>query len=225
MKFDPRRHHRRSIRLKGFDYTQPGAYFVTICAQNRECLFGNIVDGEMVLNQAGQTIAEEWQELTRRFPTLRLDEFVVMPNHFHAVLFITEGDVGNMESGVGTHSGAGTRPAPTDGVTPNDTVGASFMGAPIMDAPDMDTPVTDVIPTLGDIIGAFKSITTHKYIQGVHNRGWPGFDRRLWQRNYYEHIVRNENELRACRQYIIHNPAKWDVDRENPTNVPTDKKR
>lgn len=80
-------------------------------------------------------------------------------------------------------------------------------------------------PTLGNIIGAFKSITTHKYIQGVNNQGWPKFDRRLWQRNYYERIIRNEDELRLCRQYILANPAKWDMDRENPANMQVDKGR
>ncbi len=88
MKYDPQKHHRRSIRLKGYDYSQAGAYFVTICTQNRECLFGDIVDGEMMLNDAGQMVEQCWYDIPLHFPHAGLDEFVVMPNHIHGIVVI-----------------------------------------------------------------------------------------------------------------------------------------
>ena len=202
MKFDPKKHpfdraqdkHRRSIRLKDYDYSQAGAYYVTINTQNRECLFGEIVDYEMLLNEAGKMIEEQWLALIARFPGIELDLYQVMPNHFHGVLVIIE-PVGatlvaarNMdtksihENGAGMSHGKGIKPA----------------------------------PTLGDIIGAFKSITTHKYIQGVDNNDWPQFYKRLWQRNYYEHVVRDEADLNRICDYIQSNPANWDEEEQNP---------
>ena len=90
MKYDPQKHHRRSIRLKGYDYSQGGAYYVTIVAQNRACLFGEVVDGEMQLNEAGKMLQAEWEALPQRFPNIELDEFIVMPNHFHGVVVVVE---------------------------------------------------------------------------------------------------------------------------------------
>ena len=89
MKFDPQRHHRRSIRLKGYDYTRAGAYFVTICTQDRACLFGNVYEGAMHWNAAGNMIQDEWDALPDRFPTLDLDTCIVMPNHLHGILVLT----------------------------------------------------------------------------------------------------------------------------------------
>jgi REP element-mobilizing transposase RayT len=264
MKFDPQKHHRRSIRLKGYDYTQPGAYFVTIVTQYRECRFGEIVGEEMRLNEAGQMIQTVWIELSTRFLNIQLDEFVVMPNHFHGILFIVEPAqkmVNNPTGavGMGRAARAGTRPAPTDD-TGSETVGATLVVAPDMVAPDMVAPdvvapgvitpdvvVPDMVapdvvapgvvapdvvapdmvapgvaaprgskPTLGNMVGVFKSITTGKYIQGVRQSGWPPFDRYLWQRNYYEHIIRDEAELTSICQYIHDNPVKWEIDQENP---------
>ncbi len=166
MKYNPEKHHRRSIRLKDYDYSQAGAYYVTMIVQNREHLFGSIVNGEMVLNDAGKMIDEQSNALTTRFPNVELDVYQIMPNHFHAIVVI---------------------------------VGASLVDAPI----------------LGDIIGAFKSITTHEYILGVEERNWQRFSKRLWQRNYYEHVVRDAEDLNRIRNYIRSNPAKWDNDKEN----------
>jgi putative transposase len=174
-----------------YDYTQAGAYFVTVCAQNHECLFGEVAGNEMVLNDAGRMVQDAWQELPHRFPIIRLDEFVVMPNHFHAIVVITDTD-GVRAPLVGAPNRAGTRPAPTG-------VGRK--------------------PALGDVIGAFKSITTNLYIRGVREGGWLPFDRRLWQRNYYERVVRNERELNAIRQYIRDNPTRWAEDEENPNRI------
>jgi len=177
---------RRSIRLPGYDYGQSGGYFVTIVAQGRSPHFGEVIHGELRLNDAGQMIQTQWQTISERFAGVELGEFVVMPNHFHALLFIVQSEENSVGAAlVAAQSGAGTRPAPTK-------------------------------TTLGAIIGAFKSITTHEYILGVKHLGWPAFDRRLWQRNYYEHIVRSSLEMEKISEYIRYNPVRWDQDRENP---------
>lgn len=146
---------RRSIRLKGYDYAQAGAYFVTLCTQGRSFLFGEIADNEMQANEAGAMVIEEWHALPTRYPGVHLDALVLMPNHLHAILFLAPEEA----------AGAGLVPAPGS-VTPE--VGAT----------------TRVAPTLGDVVGAFKSITTVQYARGVDTRGWPAFSKRLWQRNY-----------------------------------------
>ena len=169
MKFDPEKHHRHSIRLKNYDYSQAGAYFVTIDIQNRDHLLGNIVNGEMVLNDAGKMIDEQWNALKERFPSVDLDIYQIMPDHFHGIIVI--------------------------------------VGATLVVARDDAKPTT-----LGDIIGAFKSITTHEYIKGVENKNWQRFSKHLWQRNYYEHVVRDENDLERIRKYIQLNPSNWNSD-------------
>jgi len=166
MKFDPEKHHRHSIRLKKYDYSQAGAYFVTIDVQNREHLFGNIANGEMVLNDAGKMIDDQWNALRERFPFVDLDIYQIMPDHFHGIIVI--------------------------------------VGATLVVALDGGKP-----STLGDIIGAFKSITTNEYIKGVEIQHWQGFSKRLWQRNYYEHVIRDENDLERIRKYIQLNPSNW----------------
>jgi len=189
MPYDPNRHHRRSIRLKGYDYSQAGAYFITLCTQDRACLFGKVVNGEMRLNDAGRMVLAEWNRLPERFPQVVLDAFVVMPNHVHGILVITD-------------------PAPT--------VGATVGATPTVGA------TTRVAPTVGNIIGAFKSRVTVEYIRGVKTSGWPPFRGRLWQRNYYEHIIRNERALNAIRQYIMENPRRWQMDREKEARSASD---
>jgi putative transposase len=222
MKYDPQQHHRRSIRVKGYDYAQAGAYFVTIVTQGREPFFGKIVNGEMVCNDAGQMVVAIWESLPVRFPNIELGVYVVMPNHFHAILiidvsvavgagFVEAGFVGAGFVGAGlvpalddvdATNWAGINPAPTDGVDG----GKNGMGM-------------NPAPTLGQIIGAFKSITTHEYIEGVDNKGWARFDKRLWQRNYYEHIIRNADEANRIHLYIEANPAQWEDDDENPARA------
>lgn len=178
MKFDPQKHHRRSIRLGDYDYSQPGAYYVTIDVQDRQCLFGNIVNNEMMLNEAGKMIDEQWNALPERFPNIELDVYVIMPNHFHGIIVI--------------------------------------VGASLVDAHPAVAQIPN--PTLGDIVGAFKSIATNEYIKGVTTNSWPRFHKRLWQRNYYEHGIRDEVDLNRIRDYIQSNPANWDEDEENPNS-------
>lgn len=194
--YNPHIHHRRSVRLKGYDYSKAGLYFITICVKNRECLFGHIKDGEMILNDAGQLVENEWLKIPQRFTNTQLHEYVVMPNHFHAILQIVP-------------VGATLVVAPDESGQPDDP------GQPQGIAPT-DIPSTD--KTLGDMVGAFQSIVTVKYIRGVKNKGWKPFDKKLLQRNYYEHIIRNEKAYRNISNYIINNPQKWDDDRFNGKN-------
>jgi putative transposase len=212
------RHHRRSIRLKGYDYSLAGAYFVTIVTQHRACLFGEVVNGEMLLNDAGKMLQLEWNALPQRFPNIELDEFVVMPNHFHGILVI----LGKEEGAVRVRSLVSL---PQEGQTQpgQPGVGQPQAGQPRMGQPQAGQPQgiapTGRDPVLGEVIGAWKSIGTDRYIDGVNRLDWEPFDRRLFQRNYYEHIVRDECELNRIREYIINNPANWDSDDDNPKNA------
>ncbi|MFQ5779284.1 MAG: transposase [Nitrospiria bacterium] len=170
--------NRRSIRLKGYDYRQAGAYFVTVSTQNRECLFGDIADGEMVLNDAGRMVETVWEETPKLRPNIALDEFVVMPNHVHGIVTIIETCRGVLQY------------APTQSNTPK---------------------FRSPTQTIGAIIRGFKSAATKRINEMRHTPG-----AKLWQRNYYEHIIRNKNELNRIREYIINNPMKWELDSENP---------
>jgi len=229
--------HRRSIRLKDYDYSQDGAYFITICTQDRACLFGETADTNMQCNAAGQMATSEWLTLPKRFPIIRLDEFVIMPNHIHGILWINRATVGaGLVPALGLAPAHGnratTRVAPTTDAHKNATpVGAGLVPAhglvsahgpvpahPLVPAHG-NRATTRVAPTVGDIVGTFKSLTTVAYIRGVETSGWPTFRGRLWQRNYYEHIIRNDESLNQIRQYILDNPAQWAMDRENPMNA------
>lgn len=217
MAFDTDKYHRRSIRLKGYDYRHPGAYFVTICTQDRACLFGDVLTGEMRFNEAGRMVIAEWERISERFPNVELDTFVVMPNHIHSIIMITEPvGAGLVPARDGDIAGAGLVPA-HDG----DIAGAGLVPAH-NGATTENGATTRVAPTVGNIVGAFKSITTVRYIQGVKQYGWPPFRVRLWQRNYYEHIIRNEESLHRIGEYIAANPLRWHLDRENPLRVGED---
>lgn len=187
-------HRRHSLRLKGYDYTMAGAYFVTICTQDRACLFGDVVAGAMGLNAAGQMVAASWDGIAARFSGVEIDQFVVMPNHLHGILVLPDADAA--ASGAATR-GAATRAAPT--------VGAPLVGTH-----------RDTAARLGDIVGAFKSLATNGYIAGVKTSGWPEFRGRLWQRNYYEHVIRDRAALDRIRRYVDDNPARWELDDDNP---------
>ncbi|MYE88749.1 transposase [Candidatus Poribacteria bacterium] len=228
MAYDPKIHRRRSLRLKGYDYTQVGAYFITIVTHGRLCLFGEIVGKEMQLNGAGEMVCRFWEALSQRFPAIEMDMFVVMPNHLHGIVVIKQStDVGaGLVPARNTNSiehRATTRVAPTNqnpdrGVENVPTVPnkATTRVAPTetMDG-RANTPVADR-SVLGDVIGAYKSLTTVEYVRGVKAMGWIPFDTRLWQRNYYEHVVRHDESLRDLQQYILDNPAEWAFDKENP---------
>ena len=178
MKYDPKRHHRQSIRLPDYDYSQPGWYYVTIVCQEHACL----LDPQPVRDM----IMKWWRALPEKFGNVCIDQFVIMPNHVHGIIEITA----------------------------EPTVGANRCVRP-QENTHPDTP----LPTLGRIVQWFKTMTTNAYIRGVKNDGWEPFPRRVWQRNYYERIIRNERELNAIRQYILDNPDQWEVDQENPSVV------
>ncbi len=191
MKYNPNIHHRRSIRLNNYDYSQTGLYFVTIVTQNREYLFGEIVNDEMVLNDAGMMVKQIWDEIPIYYNNFDIHQFTIMPNHIHGIIEIV---------------GAGPRACPSPRACPNiDKNGQPRAGQP-----------QGVAPTgLGDIVHRFKTLTTKRYIDGVKNKNWQRFDRKLWQRNYWEHIIRNEHEYQRIAQYIIDNPKKWAMDKLN----------
>ena len=166
MRYDPKKHHRRSIRLKGYGYSQAGAYFVTICTHNREL---------WLENDAYRKILQRiWNELTNHYPQIRLDEFVIMPNHVYGIIWIIGGAI-------------------------------------------HESPLHRSRSLLSKIIGYFK-MNTAKQINIL--RATPGIP--LWQRNYYEHIIRTEDELNRIREYIRNNPLQWELDRENPNRTDID---
>jgi REP element-mobilizing transposase RayT len=175
-------HHRRSIRLKGYDYTRAGAYFVTICTKDRACLFGDVSDGVTRLNQMGHIVRQCWLAIPDHFPHVLLDEFVVMPNHVHGIIVI-----------MATHIVGATHASPLQ----ND-----------------DTPTRPRGPqprSVASIVGSFKSAATKRINE---HRGTPGAP--VWQRDYFEHIIRNDESLNRIREYILNNPLQWALDRENP---------
>jgi putative transposase len=196
-KFDPQKHHRRSIHLKGFDYSSAGAYYVTIVAWRRECLFGEVVNGEMVLNKIGKIIEWEWLELPKRLSYVTLGAHMVMPNHFHGILFIRE-YVGATRQG--QPKSKLEEPLQTN---TNDGID----GSPLR--PQGPKPAS-----LGAIISQFKSRATNHIWKFSEFKRTP-----IWQRNYYEHIIRNETDLQNKTDYINANPLLWDEDDENPINA------
>lgn len=195
MTYNPDIHHRRSIRLRNFDYASAGAYFVTICAQGRECLFGEVVDGVMAANDAGGMVGKWWRELAIKFPFVEPDLFVIMPNHFHGIIFLVGADLCVRPDQNVRHENSGIHgSAPAKG-----SEAGAHTGAPL--------------PT---IIQWFKTMTTNEYMKNVLQSGWPPFPGRLWQRNYFERIIRNDAELDKFCNYILLNPARWSEDEENP---------
>jgi REP element-mobilizing transposase RayT len=176
--FDPQKHHRRSIRLKGYDYASAGAYFVTIVTYQRECVFGEIVNGEMRLNEVGKIVEKTWNDLPNHYSNVELGAFCIMPNHVHGIIILIDTTVG-----AGHVVGAGLRPAPTP---------------------------TTKHHGLPEIVRAFKSFSARHVNEHLHS---PGIS--LWQRNYYEHIIRDNNEHNRIHLYIESNPANWMNDEEN----------
>ena len=186
--------NRQSIRLKGYDYSQEGLYFITICCQDRLHLFGEIIQGEMVLNDAGKMIEKWYLELENKYPDKICHQMVVMPNHFHCIIENVS-DNNNNVSG--------------------DHVGMPLRGHPIRGCPEcvtygMENKIYNA--TIGDAVGWFKTMTTNAYICGVKTQNWKRFNKRLWQRNYWEHIIRDEQSFDRISIYIADNPKKWKAD-------------
>ena len=268
MKYNPNIHHRRSIRLKGYDYTRPGAYFVTVCTQNRECLFGKIMNGEMKLNDAGRMIIKWRHELENKFPDIKINDFICMPNHIHFILINGVGadlrvcPVCPDNNATDAHNDLTNTPndptcKPDAPAKPNPSVRADLRVCPDNNATDAyddpqvkpnptckpdapakpnpsvraDLRVCPVCPIKPDPMGEhdkkgehagsplrrvvqwFKTMTTNEYIRGVKQHAWPPFPGKLWQRNYYERIIRNKTEFDKIQNYIVNNPFNWHDDK------------
>ena len=208
MKYDPTKHHRRSIRLKGYDYHNAGAYFVTICTKNRECVLDDPIINAIIHNV--------WYALPSWFPTIELDEFVVMPNHTH---FVVWNNVGTPLAGI-LDAGNADEGAPNmDGGAPNMDGGKPNMDGGKPRPYKIPKPQKiNTAPALGDIVGAFKSLVFKVYLDWIEVND-PSRRAKFWQGNYYEHIIHNDRELNAIRQYIIDNPMNWNLDRDNLENI------
>ena len=185
MKYDHDKHHRRSMRLRGYDYSQAGAYFVTICTWKKECLFGEVEKGQVILNEAGNMVKIWWSEIQNKYKNAELDGYIIMPNHFHGIVFIETDFVGAIHElpllhGESRHEYQKQRRK----------------------------------MLLPKFVGWFK-MNSAKQINQI--RGTPGIP--VWQRNYYEHIIRKEDDLEKIRKYIADNPLKWDMDENNLVNL------
>jgi REP element-mobilizing transposase RayT len=172
---------RRSIRLPGYDYSQPGAYFVTVCAHDRRPQFGEIVNGEMAPSEKGVAVQAAWAEIPIHFTNVECDAFCMMPNHIHGILFVLDQD------------GRGTA----------------------CRAPTVERFSHPVRGSLATIVRSFKAAATRR-INALRGSPLPP----VWQRGFYEHIIREEDELERIRRYICENPARWSDDAENPLGSP-----
>jgi putative transposase len=195
-KYNPKIHHRRSIRLKGYDYSQAGAYFITICCANMECRFGKIENNEMILNEYGIIAFEEWMKLTERFTNFELDTFQIMPNHIHGIIVLKDIRVSFTSA--------------------EDVVGAGFttteeiVGAGFTPAQDDKRAGASPAPTSA-IIGAYKSLVANECLKIFKTKN--EIMGKLWQRDYFEHIIRNEASYKNISDYIITNAACWKDDK------------
>jgi len=214
---NPNRYHRRSIRLKGYDYSRAGVYFVTIVTWGRLMLFGKIENGEMNINRYGEIVQKWWNEIPVHFPNVETGAFVIMPNHVHGIIIITDERRGTVpvpfDTTIAQQKGEVTALSQNNGYgieqqggeTPplqNNDIGETAQG-------ERTSPLRK--PTLGQIVAYFKYKST-KEINVMDG----GRIQKLWQRNYYEHIVRNEHEMENIWNYIESNPAMWATDDENP---------
>ncbi len=206
MPYDPKIHHRRSIRLKGYDYTQPGAYFVTLVTYRRDEIFGKVVNGVMRLSPLGQIVHDEWIRSISIRKEIRLfeDEFVVMPNHGHGIVWIVETTVAD-----------GVRPMiDPDGIHPARLgIRLDEDGARRAPQPTPQPGLYRAPKSLGSFIAGFKASVSSRAKRELNMTG-------IWQRNYYEHIIRNETEFKNIWDYIDDNPRKWEEDRLHPSAPP-----
>jgi REP element-mobilizing transposase RayT len=170
------KYHRHSIRLKNYDYSSPGYYFVTICTYNRACLLSEIKNSKIILTPLGKMVKSTWNDLPNHNSHIQLDELIIMPNHVHGIIIIQDNE----------SVGAGSEPAPTNDIKP------TRHGLP-------------------EIIRQFKTFSARRINKKRQTMGYP-----VWQRNYYEHVIRGEKELYQIKNYIIDNPHKWELDKENP---------
>lgn len=186
--YNPNIHHRESIRLKGYDYAQAGLYFMTICCQDRACLFGEIENGQMKLNDGGKIANDCWMEIPNHFPNAELHEHIVMPNHIHGIIELKSEPVG------------------AENFPPHNTITNYGIGADDTIGANDYSPLRSPSKTIGSIVRGFKIGVTKWMRQNT-------VVYEIWQRNYYEHIIRNEQSYHRISDYIINNPAKWADDK------------
>ena len=203
-KYNPDIHHRRSIRLKGYDYSQSGLYFITLCTVDRTCMFGNVVEGKMQLNDIGQLVEQEWlNTINIRHDNVRLHNYIVMPNHFHAIIEIRRGE---------SHSPQSHSPQSHSPQSHSPQSHSSQPHSPQSHSPQTinegninknDSPQRMKSPsqTVGAIVRGFKGAVSRQL----------GYS--IWQRNYYEHIIRTDASYRHISNYIENNPTKWQSDK------------
>ena len=207
-KYNPKKHHRRSIRLKGYDYSQAGLYFVTICCQNREHMYGRIENGKMILNEPGLMIEKWYYELENKFSDIKCHKMIIMPNHFHCII---------------ENVGADPRVCPNINKITKPTSGGqslTILGEqplPTLDEQSLVLLDEHIGSPLHSVVQWFKTMSTNEYIRGVKTKNWRRFNGKLWQRNYWEHIIRNEKSYHTISDYIRNNPQKWDDDLLNKT--------
>jgi putative transposase len=197
MKYDCTRHHRRSTRVKGYDYSAEGMYYVTICTRERQCMLGNVVEDEMKLNEFGKLVELCWLEIPQDFTRASLDIHQVMPNHIHGIIRILAEDL--------------CRDLINEIPTKNNQIASGHNEIPEgnnANSPLMKNPKQ----TLGKIIRSFKAKATKK----IHDAGHPDFG---WQSRFYDHIIRDGKDLDRIRRYILDNPAKWMYDDNHPGNI------
>ena len=185
MAYNPKKHHRRSIRLKGYDYSSEGWYFITLCTQNREYLFGDVENGKMILNKYGGVVDLFWNYLYEKYP-IEVDEYIIMPNHFHGIINI-----------VGAIHESPQRESPQRESPQRESIQR--------DISDIKVRRKMILPK---IIGYFKMNSAKQINKLRYTTGTS-----VWQRNYYEHIIRDEKDLNRIRNYIINNPGKWQDDK------------
>ncbi len=200
MRYDPKLHHRKSIRLPDWDYSWGWWYYVTMCTQGRECIFGIVISDEMRLNDVGEIVRDEWMKTPTIRPEVELDEYVIMPNHMHGIIIIND----SSQSHAGAIHESPRREVPQ----------SEWWQDRIHESPPRMRKIDERRQmTLSKIIGRFK-MNSAKQINLI--RKTPGTP--VWQRGFYEHIIRNDADLTRIRTYMANNPLQWAIDEENPTN-------
>jgi REP element-mobilizing transposase RayT len=199
-KYNPDIHHRRSIRLKGYDYAQAGLYFITICTHNRECIFGEIINGEMGLNELGEIAFNEWKKTPEIRPNVELGEYVIMPNHMHGIIRLL--DRGELHSSNDIHELHSSNDIhELHSSNDSDNIKGEF-----------NSPLRSPSQTIGAIVRGYKSSVT-KQINLLNLTGEFNSPQRIWQRNYHEHIIRDEKSYNNISNYILNNPLNWTEDK------------
>jgi putative transposase len=198
---------RKSIRLRNYDYSQPGMYYVTLCVRNRGCVLGKMVKNEMILSAMGEIVRDSWENIPKHFKNAALDRYVIMPNHMHGIVMLKESLVGTRhavspQENENLHQGAPLQkyvsPQGISNFRQTEKCGKPIHGS------------------LSTIMRSFKSAASKR----IHSAGQLGFD---WQSRFYEHVIRDGNDLDRIRRYILDNPTNWLNDENFPQNIRMDR--